>query len=279
MPPSGASQLHGFTLYNVTVRNFDENGVFLEYVRDFLIAKTTTIDNGEYGVYPVHSSHGIVYQCDAYGHADSGIYIGQSKRVWLLDNLATGNVIGIEIENCAYVVAAHNTARENTAGIMAILLPPNDHVTVTYADDIYLLRNRVSDNNLENFAHPTELAAFVPQGSGILVVGQKNSSVTDNVVTGNDFAGIATASTLLLGSLAGIPAVAFEAIDPDPQSVTVAYNTVLNNGANPPDLPAPLAGVGVDLLWDGSGMDNCWHENRYESSFPLALPACDHFPN
>jgi hypothetical protein len=42
-----------------------------------------------------------------------------------------------------------------------------------------------------------------------------------------------------------------------------------NGAASPiPFLPA------VDLLWDGSGVGNCWGHNRFITSFPNALPAC-----
>lgn len=274
MPPPGQSYLQGFTLYNVTVRGFEENGVFLEYTHDFFIGQTTTIDNGEYGVYPVHSIDGTVYRCSAHGHADTGLYIGQSKRVWLLDNLATDNVIGIEIENCSSVVAVDNISKRNTAGIMAVLLPPSEHITDTFSEHIWILWNGVHDNNLDNFADPADLAAFVPKGSGILIVGMNETTVAQNVVTRNNFVGIGTASTLLFGSLAGLPAEAFAGIEPNPDSVNVQFNMVVNNGTNPPVLPAPLTGLGADLFWDESGLHNCWRGNRYATSIPEYLPQC-----
>lgn len=277
MPQPGNSYLNKFTLYNVAVRGFEENGVFLARVRDFFIARTTTIDNGEYGIFPVHSWDGIVFQCNARGHADTGIYIGQSEKVWVLNNLATDNVLGVEIENCSYVVAAHNHCTNNTAGIMAVLLPPDEHITVTKSSHIWILENQAIDNNLENFANPPDLAAFVPRGSGILVVGVNNTHVSRNQVIGNDFVGVAVGSTLILAALAGLPPEAFQEIGPSPDGVKVQFNQVKNNGTNPPDLSAPLTGIGADLFWDGSGMDNCWWENQYETSIPSHLPECAQF--
>ena len=29
-----------------------------------------------------------------------------------------------------------------------------------------------------------------------------------------------------------------------------------------------------DLLWDGSGIGNCWSDNKFNSSFPELLPTC-----
>ena len=50
----------GFALVNVTVRDFEENGVLLDGVDSFLISHVQVIDNGDYGIFPVHSTHGVV---------------------------------------------------------------------------------------------------------------------------------------------------------------------------------------------------------------------------
>jgi hypothetical protein len=71
--------------------------------------------------------------------------------------------------------------------------------------------------------------------------------------------------------LAGVPSEAFANIEPNPDNVKVIKNHVTDNGLNPPTLPFPA----VDLLWDGSGTDNCWDKNTYDSSAPDSLPACE----
>jgi hypothetical protein len=30
----------------------------------------------------------------------------------------------------------------------------------------------------------------------------------------------------------------------------------------------------VDLAWDGTGSDNCWSRNVFDTSFPPSLPEC-----
>jgi len=131
-------------------------------------------------------------------------------------------------------------------------------------------RNRVHDNNHVNFATPGEIESFVPSGAGILVVGTDRTSVVGNIVTGNQFTGIAVGSTLLLGALAGLPPEAFADIEPNPDGARILRNTVTGNGGTSPIpfLPA------VDLLWDGSGIGNCWRGNTYATSVPDPLPAC-----
>ena len=258
----------GFTLANVTVRGFEENGVKLDHVDGFLLSNVRAEHDGEYGLFPVFSSHGVIEHCSASGHSDTGIYVGQSDHVTMRGNVASENVNGLEIENSSHMLAVDNESFDNVAGILVVLLPGLD---VKSSSNLRVRSNRVHDNNHPNFAEPGEIEAFVPSGSGILVVGTDATTVTDNVVTGNQFTGIAVGSALLLGALAGLPPEAFADIEPNPDGARIADNTVTGNGgASPiPFLPA------VDLLWDGSGVGNCWHKNTFGTSVPAALPACE----
>ncbi len=257
----------GFALANVTVRGFKENGVKLEHVNGFVLWNVRAENDGEYGLFPVFSSHGVIVHCSASGHSDTGIYVGQSDHIVMADNVASGNVNGLEIENSSDVLAANNESFDNVAGILVVLLPGLDMKT---SSTILVRGNRVHDNNHPNFAAPGEIESFVPTGSGILIVGTDATTVSGNTVTGNQFTGIAVGSTLLLGALAGLPPEAFADIEPNPDGARIVRNVVTGNGgASPiPFLPA------VDLLWDGSGTGNCWRGNRYGSSAPPTLPVC-----
>ena len=257
----------GFALLNVTVRGFEENGVLLVGVDGFLLSGITAENDGEYGLFPVHSSHGVIERCTASGHSDTGIYVGQSEDVTVRHNVAFANVNGIEIENSSDIKVIANEAYDNVAGILLVLLPGLD---VKFSRGVLVSGNRVHDNNRLNFAEPGEIEAAVPSGSGILVVGVDRALVEENTVTGNDFTGIAVGSTLLLGALAGLPPEAFADIEPNPDGARIRDNVATENGAAPsiPFLP------GVDLLWDGSGSGNCWSGNTFGSSAPPALPLC-----
>jgi len=257
----------GVVLDNLTVRDFLENGVVLNGVNGFRLSRITAINNGEYGLFPVLSSHGRIERCTVWGHSDAGIYVGQSSDVEVSRSTAYANVLGIEIENSTRVGVVDNESYRNVVGVMVVLLPG---LTVKTSTGVRVLRNRVHDNNLPNFGHPGELESFVPTGSGILVVGVDRAEIDHNVVTGNQFVGIGLGSTLLLGALAGLPPEAFTDIEPNPDGVRITANEVVRNGgvSSIPFLPA------VDLLWDGSGSNNCWLRNRFGTSVPNPLPAC-----
>ena len=259
----------GFELYNVTVKNFEENGVFITRADNFVLNHVTAINCGEYGLFPLFCNGGKIEHCSATGHDDTGIYVGQSSNIDLSFNEAFGNVNGLEIENCSHVTITNSQSYDNVDGISIVLLLG---LTVTTSSDILATRNHVYNNNHVNFATPGEgFESFVPSGCGILVVGTDNTVIQDNTVQGNNFLGIAVVSTTVLGALAGIPPAAFASIEPNPDGTKVKSNIVNTNGSVQPALPFPA----VDLLWDGSGTNNCWSDNKYKKSFPASLPVCN----
>ena len=261
----------GFVLKQVTIKDFLRNGLFMSGVDNFLLSHVTAINCGVYGLYPVRANNGKMEHCTASGHTDSGIYIGQSSNVEVSYNHAFGNVIGIEIENCENVTASHNQAYNNVAGILVTLLPPNERRTILVGEDNFITNNHVYNNNLENFA-TGGLAAFVPRGTGILIVGSDRTTVEKNNVSQNQFVGIATVSTAILGLLAGAPLPRIDEIEPNPDGTRIIKNVLNNNGTlAPAGLPLPA----TELLWDGSGNNNCWKNNNYSSSFPSSLPQCN----
>ena len=185
-------------------------------------------------------------------------------------NVAFGNVNGLEIENCTNVEAIKNHSYDNVAGILVVLLPG---LTVKTSSDILVTENIIEGNNHVNFADPEGgFEALVPSGSGILVVGVDRAEIKNNKISNNNFTGIATVSTVILGGLGGIPPEAFADIEPNPDGTKITNNMLAHNGSAPPaGLPLP----GVDLLWDGSGTNNCWKNNTYSTAYPASLPQCN----
>lgn len=261
----------GFVLKNITIKNFEENGVILIRVDNFIISHVTTINNGEYGLFPIRSSHGMIDHCTATGHTDTGIYVGQSTDVTMEYNTAYANVNGLEVENASNISVTHNQSYDNVCGILVTLLPGLD---VKTSSNIYIANNHVYKNNRENFAdeEEEELESIIPPGLGILVMGADQTTVEHNTVMHNDFAGITVFSSLVLVALGGAEPDDFD-IEPNPDGTSVIDNVVQQNGSNPPVLDIPLPGV--DLLWDGSGTNNCWSDNKFKTSAPSPLPSCD----
>ena len=252
------------------MQNFSENGIFLNGINGFYIGHVHAINNGDYGIFPVFCSHGVIENCVTNGHGDTGINVGQSSDVVIRLNTVFDNVNGIEAENAHDISISFNNSYNNTLGIFADLLPGK---TVTSASNITIRNNLVRNNNHPNFSDPGDLAAAVSSGIGILVLGIDQTIVQQNIVSGNNFTGIVVYSTLVLGALAGVPPEAFGGIEPNPDGTIIRGNFLSKNGSAPPSLPIPVPGV--DLLWDGSGQNNCWSSNAFKTSFPATLPSCN----
>ena len=263
---SGAAT--GFTLKNITIQGFGERALDMTNVDGFLLSHVTVVNNGEFGLFAEYCKNGTIEHCEGSDHAETGIFVGQSINVNLLQNRMHGNVIGLEVENSSNIVLDKNHSYDNAVGIMCLLVPGR---LITLSTNITITKNQVRENNHVNFSAPPEQESVLPSGLGILILGIDNAVIRDNHVTANKFAGIATLSSLIIGQLAGIPEAAFASIEPNPDHLRVISNQVKNNGYAPPvGLPLP----GADLLWDGSGTDNCWSRNLYTISFPANLPAC-----
>jgi parallel beta-helix repeat protein len=254
----------GFTLQDVAVKDFSLNGVLLTGVIGFHLNHVTATDDGEYGLFPVFCSHGVIEDCQASGHKDTGIYVGQSQDVTIRGNTTFGNVNGIEIENSTGVQAIKNESYSNSAGILVDLLP---FLRIHVATNNLVQDNNIHDNNKPNHIVLGQLQSLVPAGTGILVLGADNTTVQGNTVTANNTMGIGVISSLAFSHIGHI--IIPHLVSPNGTQVT--NNDLVENG-NDPALPFLR---GADLVWDGLGNDNCWMGNVYETILsPIPLPTC-----
>lgn len=264
-------QVNGSLIQGLTVKGFGDDGVFLFCVDGFRVTQTRAIDNLEYGIFPSHSLNGRVDASFASGANDTGIYIGQSHDVQIDHNFATNNVSGFEIENSTRVRANSNLSAGNTGGILVFALPGLD---VKSNSNNEVDHNVVRSNNRDNTClDPNDAVCGVPIGTGVLVLAADDNRVHDNVVRGNNSFGIAVANFCVATQTPPDQCAALD-IQPDPDGNHVVSNRVTGNGGNP-DLARLASPVfAVDLAWDGTGVDNCWADNVFGTSFPSQLPGC-----
>lgn len=258
-----AGQIEGFHLIGLSIRNYRGNGVLLDGVNHFSIRYGKYTNNLEYGIFPVHSSNGRIEFNEVSGSNDTGIYVGQSSDVAVEHNQASDCTVGIEVENSSRVNVRGNTAVLNSTGILVDLLPGLD---VTATADITVTGNVLSRNNRPNpVADPADILSQLPSGIGLLNLGGDRVLIRNNAVMQNNTAGIIVIQLPpALASLDG-------RIEPMPDYNQIRDNVVLQNGGEPDPKLAPLPAS--DLIWDGSGTQNCWAGNIFKTAFP-ALPGC-----
>jgi len=264
-----SKRIHGSVIRGMTVRGFEDDGVFLICTDHWRVTRVRAVDNKEYGIFPSHTIRGRLDHSFASGANDTGHYIGQSSHARVDHNVARGNVSGFELENSSHIRADHNVATGNTGGILSFTLPNLD---VKSNHDNRIDHNRVFANNKDNSCvEPGDSVCAVPPGTGILLVAADRNRVLSNRVKNNRSFGIAVTNYCIALNISASDCAALD-IEPNPDGNRTIGNTARKNGTNAdPSVPAPFR---VDLAWDTTGTDNCWSKNRADTIFPSPLPAC-----
>jgi cytochrome c peroxidase len=102
------------------------------------------------------------------------------------------------VENSRDVAVIDNQSSNNTIFVNVLF----DLVELTQETTL-VASNDVHDNNRSNSSDPGDITAIFPPGLGILLIGADTTTVTENEVTHNGFAGIAATSLCLALTLAG----------------------------------------------------------------------------
>lgn len=261
--PAGTSaRLTGFTLEGLTVRNYRLTGVLVLRTDGYRLVGTHYEDNAEYGPFPIFSTDGLIAANAVSGSDDACIYVGRSEGAVIRDNVVTRCLTGIQIENCERVEVTRNIVADSSLGVVSVIVPG---APVAAVRDVVVTNNLLVQNNRPNESDDA-LLARLPAGVGVLVLGGERVQVAGNVVLQHRTAGIA------VGQIPPEIVALDPRILPFPAHVRVTSNFALGNGSAPDPRIAPLPGG--DLLWDLSGVDNCWAKNVATSSFPSPLPAC-----
>lgn len=138
--------------------------------------------NGAYGVYPVESSDVLIDKVTVKGASDAGIYVGQSKNIIVRNSLAMFNVAGIEIENCYGADVYQNVATHNAGGILVFDLP---NLPQKGGHSVRIFSNRSERNDTPNFAPKGNIVAGVPNGTGVIIMANRNVHVFNNILGEN----------------------------------------------------------------------------------------------
>ena len=228
-------------------RNITIHGVRIEWTAG---PQTT---NGAYGLYPVKTQNVLVEDSTVIGASDAGIYVGQSNNIVVRRNHAERNVAGIEIENSVNADVYENTATKNTGGILVFNMPNLSQAG--HASRVF--KNKVFDNNTDNFAAKGAAVASVPAGSGVVVNSNDRVEIFDNDIADNQTANVII-SSYFSTNYYNKSGVAPE-YNPYPKGIFI-YDNRFKGGGDSPDglklktLKSAVYGINghfPDVLWDG----------------------------
>ncbi|MDB3976482.1 right-handed parallel beta-helix repeat-containing protein [Gammaproteobacteria bacterium] len=204
--------------------------------------------NGAYGFYPVESKNVLIDGCVAIGASDAGIYVGQSQHIIVKNSIAQYNVAGIEIENSFYADVFDNIASHNTGGILIFDLPD---LPQQGGHHVRVFRNKVINNDTDNFAPEGNIVGEVPRGTGIIIQANSEVEVFDNDIYGN---GTVNLSIVTYGY-----ETEDENYNPHPKSIQIHGNRFGEGGFDPDVETGELASILFalsegdmpDIFWDG----------------------------
>jgi len=212
--------------------------------------------NGAYGLYPVESTDVLIDGCVAIAASDAGIYVGQSENIIVRNSRAEYNVAGIEIENSWGADVYDNVATHNTGGILVFDLPG---LPKQGGKDVRVFRNKIINNDTENFAPEGNIVGGVPTGTGLQIMANRNVEVFDNIIHDNSSINISILSYFSSGR-----PVKDDSYNPHSTKIHIHDNDVKNGGYDPKGIVKTLV-VGLvgekipDIIWDGvvqEGVDN-----------------------
>ncbi|MFK7929375.1 MAG: parallel beta-helix domain-containing protein [Myxococcota bacterium] len=190
----------GFLIQDLTIQDAPKDGLRVEDSNDVTIRRVRATwsrgpspENGGYGLYPVRSNRVLIENSEAFNSSDAGIYVGQCIEAVVRDNLASGNVAGLEIENTQYADVYGNVVEDNTGGLVVFDLPGNPVV----GRDVYIHDNIIRNNNRDNFA-PGGTVAQIPAGTGTFAMASRRIEISNNTYENNNSVDIALISGLVV---------------------------------------------------------------------------------
>ena len=239
---------------NLKIVQYKGNGIMGQAGNNFLIRNNWIIESGIYGIFPEFGTNGLIEHNILSGIADAAIYVGMCDNIDVRHNEVFESVAGIEIENSRHCLVENNYCHNNTGGILAFITPG---LPIKTCYDVIIRDNFIVDNNHENFGKEGSIVGLLPPGTGIVIMAADEVVVENNIITGNDNAGISITDLSFGAQLSKDPDS-----EPNPDNLVILDNVMYNNGNNPvADVKALMATImetkGPDILAYGGGTGSC----------------------
>lgn len=239
---------------NFKIQNFKGNGIMGQAGNNFLLRNNWVVDAGVYGIFPEFGKNGLIEHNVLSGIEDAAIYVGMCDNIDVRHNEVFESVAGIEIENSRHCLVENNYCHDNTGGILVFITPG---LPIKTCFDVIVRDNFIINNNHANFGKKGSIVSLIPPGTGMVIMAADEVVVENNIITGNDNAGISITDLSFGAQLSKDPDV-----EPNPDNLVILDNVMYNNGNNPVDqvkvvMATQLDNRGPDILAYGNGTGSC----------------------
>ncbi len=189
-----ADRADGFALRNMNLRHAKEHGIYVLEVDGYLLTHFKAFYSGQYGVLTFVSDHGLMEDCEAKGHGDSGLYPGASPDTG--EQTIEGsqrynneirycdmhhNAAGYSGTDANGVWVHHNDLYDNANGLTTDVFTASGHPGFPQDSDL-IENNEFYSNNFNPYRPGTDVEPTVPMpvGTGMWIAGGNNNVVRNN---------------------------------------------------------------------------------------------------
>ena len=162
----------------LTVKNFENQGIFAVGARDATFVDNRLIGNGEYGAFALFSTGTKIISNVAAVPDEAGFYMGGSPNAnaKVLGNETSGNFFGVFVRDALGGTIVGNRVHNNCVGVLFLADAPGP------SGNFEVRGNYVRDNKR---ACPAADEAPPISGVGISLFGAQGVEVTGNHIAGN----------------------------------------------------------------------------------------------
>ncbi|MGV9270922.1 right-handed parallel beta-helix repeat-containing protein [Kitasatospora sp. NPDC003701] len=235
------------TIESLAVTGFRKNGINASGTDGMTVRATYVHDNGQQGISQERSTRAVITGNESTRNGQSGVFLANSvdseggaittDGTVVSGNLLTDNRIGVTVRRLRDLSVEANEIHGNCGGVFIV-----GDEGVPRAGALGVSRNRVVANN--RYCPPNPRLDAI-QGTGILLTGAEDTTVTENEVSDNVGASPMSGGIVLFRSVVGVANA----------RNTVTGNHVVGNG------PA-------DLADRDTGTDNSFARNQCAVSEP-----------
>ncbi|MFG2120924.1 nitrous oxide reductase family maturation protein NosD [Streptomyces sp. NPDC048710] len=242
--------VEGVTVEDLAVTGFSRAGVFGMATDTMTVRRVRAYKNGVWGIAQERSVHGQLLYNYAHDNGDAGLFLANTimeeagaydaGQTLVARNRLENNRIGVTVRRLRNLTVAENYVTGNCAGVFVV-----GDENKPKAGALEVTANRVVKNN-KSCPKTERLPAL--QGSGIVLTGTEQVSVTGNLVTDHSGKSPLSGGIVLFKSFVGVTG----------DKNRVSNNMLTNNS------PADL--VNTDI-----GKGNAFQHNSCRASEPAGL--------